>query len=480
MPDIRVLDEQGTTHVFPDGSTPEMIAKVMGVKPPAPKSAIETQKEPDFWDTVYRYSGIEGLAKAREATLKAVGPYTPEHWVKKGLESVSDWAKSKAAELESAQLKGDGSGKSAESAFYLNAASDAAKLGAGALDPKNLAIAAGAALAPEIAGPALVAHGGYGVAKNIGKAGTPEGLQNTLLSASEMAGGAASTAAGARTIRSQATGRELYQSALKPSTTLTETQRNRVLDTGLREGIPVSKGGQEKLGNLMDEVNQAISDKIKAGNAAGATVNKFSVASRLADTYADVSRQVNPVKGQIAVGKTGNEFLASQPNEISLERAQAVKQGTYQQIKKSYGQLSTAAVESQKALARGLKEEIAAQFPEIADLNVRDSNLIGLDKQLERAVNRISNHQMMGIGTPLAAAGVKAATGSTGAAAVVGILKAVIDDPLIKSRLAISLSKGAGIPLNRAQVRIARYAAALASSSSTAGPVRPENEQPNE
>lgn len=36
MTDIRVQDEQGTTHVFPDGSTPEMIAKVMGVKPPVP------------------------------------------------------------------------------------------------------------------------------------------------------------------------------------------------------------------------------------------------------------------------------------------------------------------------------------------------------------------------------------------------------------------------------------------------------------
>lgn len=440
----------------------------------------ESKPEPGFWDTVYRYSGIEGLAKAREATLKAVGPYTPEHWVKKGLEGVSDWAKSKAAELENAQLKGGGSGKSAESAFYLNAASDAAKLGAGALDPNNQAIAMGGALAPEIAGPVFLAHGGYGVAKNIGKAGTPEGMQNTLLAGSEMAGGAASTAAGARAIRSQATGRELYQSALKPSTKLTETQRNRVLDTGLSEGIPVSKGGQEKLASLMDDVNQSIADKIAAGNTAGATVNKFKVASRLADTYDQMSSQVNPEKAQNAVGRAGNEFLRNQPNEIPLEKAQALKQGTYQQIKKSYGQLSNAATESQKALGRGLKEEIATQFPEIADLNARDSNLIGLDKQLERAVNRISNHQMMGIGTPLAAAGVKAATGSTGAAAAIGILKAIIDDPLIKSKLAISLSKGAGIPLSQAQIRVARYGAALAGATSGAVPTRQESGQANE
>jgi hypothetical protein len=35
MPEINVQDEQGNTHVFPDGSTPEMIAKAMGVKPPS-------------------------------------------------------------------------------------------------------------------------------------------------------------------------------------------------------------------------------------------------------------------------------------------------------------------------------------------------------------------------------------------------------------------------------------------------------------
>jgi len=36
MPEIRVQDEQGNIHVFPDGSTPEMMAQALGVKPPTP------------------------------------------------------------------------------------------------------------------------------------------------------------------------------------------------------------------------------------------------------------------------------------------------------------------------------------------------------------------------------------------------------------------------------------------------------------
>src|SRR5207237_9214292 len=34
MPETRVQDEQGNVHVFPDGSTPEMIAQALNVKPP--------------------------------------------------------------------------------------------------------------------------------------------------------------------------------------------------------------------------------------------------------------------------------------------------------------------------------------------------------------------------------------------------------------------------------------------------------------
>lgn len=39
MPDIRVTDEQGTVHVFPDGSTPEMIAKALNVEPPSAEAS---------------------------------------------------------------------------------------------------------------------------------------------------------------------------------------------------------------------------------------------------------------------------------------------------------------------------------------------------------------------------------------------------------------------------------------------------------
>lgn len=43
MPEVRVTDEKGNVHVFPDGSTPEMISQVMGLKP----SGNQTQPPPE-------------------------------------------------------------------------------------------------------------------------------------------------------------------------------------------------------------------------------------------------------------------------------------------------------------------------------------------------------------------------------------------------------------------------------------------------
>jgi len=44
MPEITVTDEQGVQHIFPDGSTPEMIAKALNVKPPT----LQKNQSPDI------------------------------------------------------------------------------------------------------------------------------------------------------------------------------------------------------------------------------------------------------------------------------------------------------------------------------------------------------------------------------------------------------------------------------------------------
>lgn len=262
---------------------------------------------------------------------------------------------------------------------------------------------------------------------------------------------------------------EAYESALKPSTVLPQAARDRAVATGLSQNIPISKAGLERLGEQIDEYNQQIANKI---NSAGPnrSIAPGKAVQNLAETRSKFASQVNPQGDLAAIDNSEQQFLdqfRSQPGgavrNMTAQEAQAMKQGTYRVLAGKYGEQGSAAVEAQKALARGIKDEIARQFPEINTLNASESRLLDLQPILERAVNRISNHQLIGIGTPVAGAAAKAVTGSATAGVVATALKAVLDNPAVKSRLAIAVSKGARIPYAQAASRVAAYSAALGS-----------------
>lgn len=270
-----------------------------------------------------------------------------------------------------------------------------------------------------------------------------------------------------------------YESALKPSTTLSQADRAAMVQTGLANKIPVSKGGLEAIGSKIDDLNQAIKDEIAADPTR--PIDPQAVATRADIAKAKFAKQVNAGGDLAAIDASKQQFLEEQgalPQTASsaakpappmnAEDAQAMKQGTYRVLSGKFGEQGSASVEAQKALARGLKEEIATQFPEIDNLNTQESRLLDLQPILERAVNRISNHQLIGIGTPIAGAAAKAVTGSGSVGIVASVLKSVLDDPYVKSRLAISLSKGANIPFSQASARVGAYSAALGSTSPAA------------
>jgi hypothetical protein len=79
---------------------------------------------------------------------------------------------------------------------------------------------------------------------------------------------------------------------------------------------------------------------------------------------------------------------------------------------------------------------------------------------------------MVGIGTPLAAAGAKAITRSSGAAGIAGMLKAVVDDPFVKSKLAIALNKASKgqMTLPNAVAKVGAYSNALGSAANSPAP----------
>src|ERR1035438_117813 len=260
----------------------------------------------------------------------------------------------------------------------------------------------------------------------------------------------------------------LYQSALKPSPALAASKVQGMVQSGLDNSIPVSAAGVEKLGGLISDLGDKVKSEIQTGSAPdiwGTSLDPQAVAQRADQLKSRFAQQVAPNADLAAIDATKNEFLQNNPTPIPAADAQAMKQGTYQQLKdRAYGTQGTATVEAQKALARGIKEELENQFPEIQGLNAQQGQAASLQKSLTRAVQRIDNHQLLGLGTPLAAAAGGAVGGAPGAA-VMGIMKFVLDQPEFKSKLAYTLSRaGKGVPLPAAAARIAAYSTQLGNA----------------
>lgn len=280
----------------------------------------------------------------------------------------------------------------------------------------------------DIVEPAWTMHKTGNTAGALGKLAAP-------IVAAAITEGAMGTASGVRSgIRAAANevAPSMYQKALQPSPrTYSAGEIREMAETGLKNKIPVSKSGLNRLDTLVNDLNKSIEADIQSNP--NAPVNAAKVESRLRGTEAKVANQVNPESDIAAVREAGQEFLRTQPADIPAATAQELKKGTYRQVgdKAMGGEVKAASVKAQKALAKGLKEELEGIFPEIKVKNAAEGKLLDLRPELEAAVNRLGNRRIS-------------------LANVVNILA----DPAITSRIAIYVKK-LGIPPSAVQQRIA-------------------------
>ncbi len=343
--------------------------------------------------------------------------------------------------------------------------------------------ATGQAMQGDLAGAAGTIAGGYVAPAIAGEAAPP--IARAVARGVEKAGGA--TALG------------MMKSALKPGVadapTLADIREQ--AGTALKAEIPVTEAGHSKLVDLIQDYAKKAKAVVDARTAAGATVDPQAVASRLNDVN---TVSALPEKATAAVNKAREAFLArkgvrpaeppqptgvldasGQPvmrpgapanpgNPIPFDVAYAEKQGSYRNAKNAYGELSEAQVESEKNLARGYKEEMDAQAPELKLLTEGEAKFIGLEPTLARAVRRAGNADVADMkGATQAGAGALAA-GPAGAA--LGFGARVLDFPGIKSKLAIAINKASqrtGTPLSLAasHAKAAAILSRIAASSQT-------------
>lgn len=212
--------------------------------------------------------------------------------------------------------------------------------------------------------------------------------------------------------------RFFMQSAVKP------TQADRLsgaareaMGTMLEENISPTASGMDKAANIARTLD-AQAEQAVANSPASVSLN--AVGQRLQEPATKALTQVNPQEDIAAIKSVWEKFkdsplihgISGQPGPANLssagqaaedvslpvQLAHALKKGTYRSLGgKAYGEVGSVSTEAQKALARGLREEVASQVPEAADALKREATLMNV---LDVARNRVlldANKNPMGL-----------------------------------------------------------------------------------
>jgi hypothetical protein len=190
----------------------------------------------------------------------------------------------------------------------------------------------------------------------------------------------------------------LMQSALKPTIKQLKTgDAKTAVQTLLDLGISPTASGVNKIKSMIGDINNEISTKISGSTA---TIPKQDVLQTLNDVKSKFSNQVSPTSDLNAIQGIADDFSTHPSiigNEIPVQQAQALKQGTYKVLKGKYGEVGSASTEAQKAMARGLKEGIANAVPDVAGLNAQESKLLTTLSVAERRALMDANKNPMGL-----------------------------------------------------------------------------------
>lgn len=235
----------------------------------------------------------------------------------------------------------------------------------------------------------------------------------------------------------------IYARAMKiPPRSISKAERDKIIEAGIRERIPINESGIKKADELRKELGKSISDELSKPENAAKRIDPVDTAIMAeADVVPYFRTQVTPTQSMEAAGKVFDDFLDNYPRPLSLEEAQKLKVGTYDQLnKKAWEERQKPTAETEKALARALRIQIEDAAPAVKAINQRLAGLKALADELPNAINRTGNHGMFNLVGPqgaMAALGASIA-GTPGMVAGWGLGKAA-SSPRFQSELAFAM-----------------------------------------
>lgn len=245
---------------------------------------------------------------------------------------------------------------------------------------------------------------------------------------------------------------DMYKSAVKFSTTLDEAKRTKLAQTALDEGIMPTGKGLDYAHKVVSTLNDSVNALIDQADNAGKRIPVKAVFKKLKDLRKEVggakAEGASDLKKIDRYAKQFSEHMKKRgQTHMTVRELQEFKVDLYHKI---YGDKIALRTIPEKdmvrdAFAKGAREIIETEIPEVKALNQREGALLGLTKALDRPASRIDNLNYISIDPPVkAGAGYavgKAAGVSPELAATVGFGAGLLGAPKLKARNAILLNK---------------------------------------
>ena len=260
----------------------------------------------------------------------------------------------------------------------------------------------------------------------------------------------------------------MYESAAKWSTTLSPQERAAITETALQNQIPLNYAGlgkvQSKLGELGDKMDTLIINatdkniKIPATKVLESLKDVKKTSGGFKIEAAQDIKEISNIEQQFKTYLKQNKITSVTPQQLQEFKTDAYKRIDFGRAPEKP---SIAKEEAYRAMAGSARESLEGFMPELGAINTQYGRLRELQPNLQRAVGRIENRDLMGLGAT-------AKTGAGGAlggipGALLGFGQSLLDNPKIKGRAALELYKkqnqGLGMFLdNSARNALARQA----------------------
>ncbi len=213
----------------------------------------------------------------------------------------------------------------------------------------------------------------------------------------------------------------LYQGLAKPAKALRADHPD-LIQTALRERIPLTSRGATKVDNLTTASRQQADNMIAQAQAAGAgNVPTSDVVSELAPVVTELRKRAligQPNKLHV-VGDRARNIVQASPRGIPLTQAQELKrtaqnaaQGAFRQVRTGAKKEMSADDLMDKAIATGFRKGIEKKAPDVIPVNQRTQSLGGVREMVGDALERGKNANVIGM-SDLIGAGAGGALGGS-------------------------------------------------------------------